>query len=326
MKPLALVVPGLLLGFVLTAALLCGWMITSTGANGQSSCDATTLDDPRVPAALVPLFEQAASRYQLGPDGASILAGLTEVESGFGRNMGPSSAGAIGWTQFMPDTWRRFGVDADGDGRADPMTADDAITSAARYLSYLGAPADWHRALLGYNHAEWYVTEVLQHAHALAGAVSDVDALAGCSTVAPQPDTGAGSRVFGGGRIVPIPGQAGESADERIVPDILLLQQRFHFTITAAYAPSGHAEGGEHPLGLAVDLVPGPGSTWDDIDALAHWAEPEQNHPRSPFRWVGYDGDAGHGRGNHLHLSWEHGAAPEGPPAPWVRVLTSEEP
>jgi Transglycosylase SLT domain len=323
MKPLALLVPGLLLGFVLTAALLCGWMLMSTGASGQSSCDSSTLSGNRVPATLAPLFTEAASRYRLGAEGASILAGLTEVESDFGRNMGPSSAGAVGWTQFMPDTWRRFGVDADGDGRADPMSADDAITSAARYLSYLGAPGDWHRALLGYNHAEWYVTDVLDHAKALTGPVSDLDALTGCSSVEPGLTTGTGSRIFGGGRIVPIPGQPGETADERIVPDILLLQQRFHFVVTAAYATSGHEPGGEHPLGLAVDLAPGPGGTWDDIDALARWAEPEQNHPRSPFRWVGYDGDAGHGRGNHLHLSWEHGAAAGGPPVPWVRVLSA---
>ena len=32
--------------------------------------------------------------------------------------------------------------------------------------------------------------------------------------------------------------------------------------------------------------------------------------PRPPFRWVGYDGDAGHGCGNHLHLSWNHARRP----------------
>ena len=52
--------------------------------------------------------------------------------------MGPSSAGAIGWMQFMPDTWARWGVDANGDGLPDPWNAEDAIYSAARYLAATG--------------------------------------------------------------------------------------------------------------------------------------------------------------------------------------------
>lgn len=321
MRPLALLLPGVPLGFVLTAALLCGWAMTSTGASGQGACDPTTLDADAVPAALVPLFTEAANSYGLGTDGAAVLAGLTKVESNFGRNMGPSSAGALGWTQFMPATWRQFGVDADGDGRADPMTAADAISSAARYLRHLGAPGDWRRALFGYNHAEWYVNDVLEQARRLAGRLGDPPAA--CPIGEFSLGTGTGSRVFGGGRIIPIPGQKGESADERVVADLVVLQRRFRFAVTDGYATSGHASSGEHPLGLAVDLVPGPGGSWDDIDALARWAEPVQDRPRAPFRWVGYDGDGGHGRGHHLHLSWEHGAAPEGPPAPWVRVLAA---
>jgi len=65
----------------------------------------------------------------------SVLAAINKVETGFGQNMGPSSAGAIGWMQFMPDTWARWGTDANGDGVADPWNAEDAIYSAARYLA-----------------------------------------------------------------------------------------------------------------------------------------------------------------------------------------------
>jgi soluble lytic murein transglycosylase-like protein len=64
-----------------------------------------------------------------------VLAAINKVESNFGRNMGPSSAGAIGWMQFMPSTWERWGVDADGDGLANPWSAEDAIAAAARYLA-----------------------------------------------------------------------------------------------------------------------------------------------------------------------------------------------
>jgi hypothetical protein len=50
----------------------------------------------------------------------------------------------------------------------------------------------------------------------------------------------------------------------------------------------------------------------NDSARLANWAEPNQNQPRSPFRWVGYNGDSGHGRGHHLHLSYSHSGAPFG--------------
>jgi hypothetical protein len=86
--------------------------------------------------------------------------------------------------------------------------------------------------------------------------------------------------------------------------------------VGAGYAVKGHELHGEHPLGLAVDLYPGPGGSWRSVARLAKWAEPRQNHPRPPFRWVGWNGDFNHGdpqhcrasRGctAHLHLSWSH--------------------
>jgi hypothetical protein len=88
-----------------------------------------------------------------------------------------------------------------------------------------------------------------------------------------------------------------------------------------------HSANGEHPLGLALDIVPNKAASgsWADIDELAAWAEPRQNQPISPFRWVGYDGDANHGRGHHLHLSWEHSAAKFGKPAGSVYTLRCPE-
>src|SRR5437016_1422458 len=75
--------------------------------------------------------------------------------------MGPSSAGAIGWMQFMPDTWLRWGVDANSDGVADPWNPTDAVFSAARYLAAAGGSTDLYRGVYAYNHADWYVREVL---------------------------------------------------------------------------------------------------------------------------------------------------------------------
>src|SRR6185437_11031592 len=90
-----------------------------------------------------------------------VLASINKIESNFGRNMGPSSAGAIGWMQFMPSTWERWGVDADGDGIANPWSPEDGIAAAARYLAASGGQSDISRAVFSYNHADWYVQEVL---------------------------------------------------------------------------------------------------------------------------------------------------------------------
>ena len=76
-------------------------------------------------------------------------------------NMGPSSAGAIGWMQFMPSTWERWGMDANGDGVSDPWNPDDAIFAAARYLAAAGGRTDIARGIFAYNHAQWYVDEIL---------------------------------------------------------------------------------------------------------------------------------------------------------------------
>jgi murein DD-endopeptidase MepM/ murein hydrolase activator NlpD len=76
--------------------------------------------------------------------------------------MGPSSAGALGWMQFMPETWLRWGLDASGDGVADPWNPEDAVYAAARYLAAAGGRSDLPRAVFAYNHAQWYVDDVLE--------------------------------------------------------------------------------------------------------------------------------------------------------------------
>jgi murein DD-endopeptidase MepM/ murein hydrolase activator NlpD len=107
---------------------------------------------------LSALWREAGAAYGVP---WQVLAAINKVESNLGRNMGPSSAGAIGWMQFMPSTWLRWGLDADGDGVADPWRAADAIYAAARYLAASGAQTDLARAVYSYNHAHWYVDEVL---------------------------------------------------------------------------------------------------------------------------------------------------------------------
>ena len=128
--------------------------------------------------------------------------------------------------------------------------------------------------------------------------------------------------TVGGGRFVDIPHFPGEMIDRRLLRDVRWLRRHYSIFVTDGYSTSGvHSANGEHPIGLALDIVPGKGGTWDDIDALAAFAEPVQNQPVAPFRWVGYDGDANHGRGNHLHLSWSHSPAPFGTPAESVYTM-----
>jgi hypothetical protein len=143
------------------------------------------------------------------------------------------------------------------------------------------------------------------------------------------------------GEIVPIPAsvphEEGDMVDRRIVPNLRWIAQRFPIYVTDGYSgklPNGehvgcrgcHVRRSDHYNGLAVDIVALRGGGrcdrgWRGITRLARWAEPRQNRPRAPFRWVGYDGDAGHGCGHHLHLSWEHAAARSFQLAEWVQVF-----
>jgi Transglycosylase SLT domain len=109
-------------------------------------------------ATLRPIWQAAGNAYGIPWE---VLAAINKVETNFGQNLGPSSAGAVGWMQFMPSTWARWGIDANGDGRADPNSPADAIFSAARYLVGCGGQFDIARAVYCYNHASWYVNEVL---------------------------------------------------------------------------------------------------------------------------------------------------------------------
>ncbi|HSS04917.1 MAG TPA: hypothetical protein VLK89_06995 [Solirubrobacterales bacterium] len=148
--------------------------------------------------------------------------------------------------------------------------------------------------------------------------------------------------IHSAGEIVPIPAsvphEEGDMIDRRVVPDLRWIAAHFSIYVTDGYSgplPNGehagcnncHVRDSDHYNGVAVDLVPLNGTpgkcdaSWAGITRLAHWAEPVQNRPRPPFRWVGYDGDAGHGCGNHLHLSWEHAPAPMFQLAEWVEVF-----
>jgi len=65
--------------------------------------------------------------------------------------------------QFMPDTWKAYGVDGDGDGRADITDLDDSVYSAAHYLTTnFNEKGSIELALWQYNHSWDYVHKVLK--------------------------------------------------------------------------------------------------------------------------------------------------------------------
>ncbi|WP_320672243.1 lytic murein transglycosylase [Patulibacter defluvii] len=129
------------------------------------------IDKFRIPPFLLPIYQAAGTQYGVRWE---ILAAINEIETDFGRNLSVSSAGALGWMQFMPATWKMYGVDANGDGKQDPYNPVDAIFAAARYLRAAGAEKDIKKAIFAYNHADWYVDSVLMRARLFGGLPPDL--------------------------------------------------------------------------------------------------------------------------------------------------------
>jgi hypothetical protein len=129
------------------------------------------IDSFEIPPFLLPIYQACGTEYGIPWE---VLASINKIESGFGTNMGPSSAGAIGWMQFLPSSWEAFGLDANGDGKKDPYNPVDAICAAAHYLKLSGGDHDLYQAIYSYNHADWYVQEVLGYARAYGKLPTDL--------------------------------------------------------------------------------------------------------------------------------------------------------
>src|SRR5437763_9705490 len=125
----------------------------------------------RVPIFLLPIYQAAGNQYGIRWE---VLAAINEIESDYGRNLSVSTAGAVGWMQFLPSTWAKYGVDANGDGKRDPYNPVDAIFAAASYLKAAGGDKDIRKAIFAYNHAGWYVDSVMLRAKLIAGVPGDL--------------------------------------------------------------------------------------------------------------------------------------------------------
>jgi murein DD-endopeptidase MepM/ murein hydrolase activator NlpD len=124
------------------------------------------IDQFTIPPFLLSIYQSCGTQYGIP---WQVLASINRIETAFGTNLNVSSAGALGWMQFMPATWKAYGVDANNDGRKDPYNPVDAICAAARYLKAAGYENDVRGAIFAYNHADWYVDEVLLYAKQYGG-------------------------------------------------------------------------------------------------------------------------------------------------------------
>ncbi|BDH61740.1 hypothetical protein MTP04_18700 [Lysinibacillus sp. PLM2] len=148
--------------------------------------------DVEIPEEYIPIYIAAGDLYDVP---WTLLAAHHRVETRFSTTSTLiSPVGAEGHMQFMPCTfvgWKHptcdglgqgqipeeektnpavikkfggYGVDGDGDGKADPFDIEDAIYSAANYLSKAGASdGNLRKAIFNYNHSDVYVDMVISY-------------------------------------------------------------------------------------------------------------------------------------------------------------------
>ena len=187
----------------------------------------------------------------------AILAAVGKVETDHGRTGGgcaSSPAGAQGPMQFMPQTWAQVGIDGDGDGRVDVCNYRAAIPSAAAYLVDAGAPEDYRSALFQYNHAGWYVEDVLAQAEKYRAAEEQ----AGMSP--PEPRSAGVEGEEGA-----VPGGTGGSNDPPKGWDLVDVDRRVDYELDTRFAEEFEtAAEGWNELG-AVTFGPSPSAAETDL-------------------------------------------------------------
>jgi murein DD-endopeptidase MepM/ murein hydrolase activator NlpD len=148
-----------------------GFVDALPGPSTRSGVPNFVINKFRVPIFLLPIYQAAGTQYGVRWE---VLAAINEIETDYGRNLNVSSAGALGWMQFIPSTWRRYGVDANKDGKKDPYNPVDAIFAAARYLKAAGYEKSVRGSIFSYNHADWYVDSVMLRARLISGVPADL--------------------------------------------------------------------------------------------------------------------------------------------------------
>jgi hypothetical protein len=333
----------LLVALLGAVAALLGGEVGCLGGGGGPQPGPSRSAERDIPPERLRLYREAGRRYRLD---WAFLASIGAQECDHGACRGDNGFGCAGPMQIAvrrrspcspgagPTLWEVYGVDAGGDGRADPNDPADAVFTAARVLreakrapaaggsyhgyrraadNYYGACGD---ATVAY--ADQVMARAVQYGFRGAGAPQPTDpaqarparaaASGGCGGAAAAGGTlGEARRASAPRRLAALPPDitAGgrEACDARIVPDVTHLARRFGVLVTDCYAASGHAPDGEHPLGAAIDAVPTDGD-WRRTLRLARalgwrpWCAASGLRPacaRPPFRFVGYNGFPNHG-------------------------------
>jgi murein DD-endopeptidase MepM/ murein hydrolase activator NlpD len=244
-------------------------------------------------ASLVRIYKSAGRRYHVR---WQILAAINAIETDYGRDLSTSSAGAIGWMQFMPATWRKYGVDVDGHGRPNPYDPRDAVFSAARLLAANGGMRHIRRAIFAYNHASWYVEAVLWRAEVITDWASGN-----------QRRDGTGYALPLAARYMHRLGRTDDGLDIETAPDGAAVYSITPGVVTAvASDPSGF--GPEYPV---IRVTSGP--LKGDYIYYGHVAESlvrtgQRVASGQPIAVVGHTGDAvslGHG---HIEIGFSDAA------------------
>jgi cell wall-associated NlpC family hydrolase len=164
----------LLIGAPIALLAVLGLLVAGLATRMIGGGPPSALAQQDIPPPYLALYQAAADTCPNLP--WSVLAAIGKVESNHGRSSAPgvttgmNSAGAAGPMQFgiagkAGDTWAKYGVDADQDGVADVYDPADAIFGAAKYLCANGAnQGRLSDAVFAYNHADWYVQQVLTQA------------------------------------------------------------------------------------------------------------------------------------------------------------------
>ncbi|WP_433754709.1 NlpC/P60 family protein [Nocardia sp. CA-135398] len=159
---------------VVTTVIVYQQPLPALGSGSSAGAGSTPSPQARedIPPELLVLYQDAA-RDCPGLDW-SVLAAIGKIETDHSRSplpgvrSGENSAGAGGLMQFLEPTFEgvvaRHRLPAGGASPPSRYNPSDAIHAAAHYLCDSGAPADLRAAIFAYNHADWYVDQVLDQA------------------------------------------------------------------------------------------------------------------------------------------------------------------
>jgi hypothetical protein len=301
--------------FLIVALLVVGGFFAVIDQGGDTSLAPTEVAKEEIPEDLIPLYQRVASECPGLP--WTVVAAIHRLETNFSRGgQVVSYAGAVGPMQFMPATWSTYGIDGDGDGRADITDLEDSVSSAVNYLCANGAgdPERLRTAIWHYNHSDAYVAEVMARASSYGVAVA-ADGVALASEVVPSTLMRNANVILTANARYDI--ESGV-VDRRLVALLDALASRWEIGISvfktghSMYTASGSVS--LHYSGRAADIyaVAGTPVTVSNYDAraLVEWVNSLSGPGRpseigSPFRVQGPGAWTDDAHDDHVHIGFD---------------------